>query len=605
MDNSEFGDNIDFFALTDIVPLNNNGSTSDTYRVRISGKWHFLKRPKQAFTNHPQYNAAFEKEFDIGYTLDHPNIVRYISKGKDKNGFYFLTEYVDGQTLKDFISNNPTYFKKKEHIQKFIEQLLSAISYLHQKQILHLDLKPENILITNIGYDVKIIDLGFAYSDCYQFLTIGKTNLYAAPEQINNSKIDQRTDIYGIGMVLLYVFTQTADKKLLNKIPQPYKSIVSKCLTDNIEDRYFDISVLNRDIAQSSKNKPAKYFLLILVLLVVGLFFFIKPHLTKENEIPNETRVVLTDTIKVEKDSIIQNKPMASESKIKQDSQSFKNENIDISNLTPRIEKEIKGNFDKLYSKYSEADLMNQFNDVQQTYQNAVSASFEIANTLYSENPQIPINEVNALIRKELDKNTATYLNWLMQFDKKQIAKSNKGGNAISVNSIIKAIRYPIDEINSLSDKSTLAELNWLMEYEKKQKTKIENEVRTDSLMKAVQLLVQQEYNKIFSMNLSPIDILDIDRYNAINSMCKTTVHNYGFLLSTSLSSTYPHLPLNELEPIKNWITAETNRNKLLYDNWMKDYCQKHKDEINAFAKENGIYINTIAKGLMGGIKVN
>ena len=99
MDNSEFGENLDFFALTDIVPLDNNGTTSDTYKVRISGKWHFLKRPKQEFTNHPQYNAAFEKEFDIGYTLDHPNIVRYISKGKDKNGFYFLTEYVDGQTF--------------------------------------------------------------------------------------------------------------------------------------------------------------------------------------------------------------------------------------------------------------------------------------------------------------------------------------------------------------------------------------------------------------------------------------------------------------------------------------------------------------------------
>jgi len=297
MENSEFGKNTDFFALTDIVPLNNNGSTSDTYKVRISGKWHFLKRPKQEFANHPQYNAAFEKEFDIGYTLDHPNIVRYISKGKDKNGFYFLTEYVDGQTLKDFISISPTYFKKKEHVQKFVEQLLSAISYLHQKQILHLDLKPENILITNIGHDVKIIDLGFAYSDCYQFLTTGKTNLYAAPEQINNGKIDQRTDIYGIGMVLLYAFTQSTDKKQLSKIPPPYKSIVSKCLNDNIESRYFDVSSLNKEIVQLSKNKPVKYLLLLILLLGVGLFFFIKPYLTKETEKPNEQITISTDTV--------------------------------------------------------------------------------------------------------------------------------------------------------------------------------------------------------------------------------------------------------------------------------------------------------------------
>jgi|GEM_PF-1179602 len=303
MENSEFGENTDFFALTDIVPLDTNGSTSDTYKVRISGKWHFLKRPRQEFTNHPQYDVAFEKEFDIGYTLDHSNVVRYISKGRDKDGFYFLTEYVDGQTLKDFVSNNPTYFKKKEHIQKFIEQLLSAISYLHQKQILHLDLKPENILITNIGNDVKLIDLGFAYTDCYQFLTTGKTNLYAAPEQINNGKIDQRTDIYGIGMLLLYVFTQSSNKKQLTKIPRPYKSIVSRCLNDIIEGRYFDISSLNKEIIQSPKNKTAKYLLLFFLLLGIGLFFFIKPYLTKESEITSEPTIAVTDITKI--DSIL------------------------------------------------------------------------------------------------------------------------------------------------------------------------------------------------------------------------------------------------------------------------------------------------------------
>jgi len=591
MDNSEFGDNTDFFALTDIVPLATNGSTSDTYKVRISGKWHFLKRPKQEFTNHPQYNAAFEKEFAIGYTLDHPNIVRYISKGRDKNGFYFLTEYVDGQTLKDFISNNPTYFKKKENIQKFVEQLLSAISYLHQKQILHLDLKPENILITNIGYDVKIVDLGFAYTDCYQFLTTGKTNLYAAPEQISNGKIDQRADIYGIGMILLYVLTQTTDKKLLSKVPQPYKSIISKCLTDNIEDRYFDISALNKDIAQSSKNKPTKYLLLLFIFMGIVLFFFIKPHLTKENEISNETRVVPTDSTPI--DTIKEDSQVKKDSKlistIQQDSQSPQNENIDISNLTPRIEKEIRGNFDKLYSKYSEADLMNQFNEVQQTYQNAVSASFEIANTLYSENPQIPINEVNALIRKELDKNTATYLNWLMQFDKKQRAKSNKGVNMISVNSIMKEMQSTINEVYALPN--TLSQLEWLAMYEKKQKSKSENRISLDSIMKAAQLLVKQQYDKVYSKQLSPIDILDYDKCNAIKLTHKAAAEKSG-LLSRTLNSIYPQFQLDELRPITAWIGEEITRNRTIYTNWLMDYYQEHKDEIDAFANENGISKN-------------
>ncbi len=285
MENSSFGENTDFFIPTDIVPLDTNGATSDSYKVRINGKWHFLKRPKQKYTNYPQYNAAFEKEFDLGYTLDHPNIVRYISKGKDKDGFYFLTEFVDGLTLKDFILNNPNYFKKKEHIQKFIEQLLSALSYLHKKQILHLDLKPENILITNIGNDVKIIDLGFAYSDCYQFLTIGKTNLYAALEQINHGKIDQRTDIYGFGMVLLYVFTQSTDKQLLNKAPLSYQSIVKKCLSVNSIDRFQDIHSIEITLKAYLLRKKQYITLgiIVLVITVGGVIFYLSQN--KQSEI--------------------------------------------------------------------------------------------------------------------------------------------------------------------------------------------------------------------------------------------------------------------------------------------------------------------------------
>ncbi|NDV96994.1 serine/threonine protein kinase [Dysgonomonas sp. 521] len=297
MDNSDFG-KIDFsFPFDDCTEFHSQGSTSDCYKVRINGKWHFFKRPKKELNRNPFYLSAFEKEFDLGFNLEHPNIVRYINKGKDETGTYFITEFIDGLTLDEFIEQNPDYFKQKQHVEKFINQLLSAVSYLHSKQILHLDLKPQNILITHIDCNVKLIDLGFSYSDCYQTLTIGKTDLYAAPEQINNGKIDQRTDIYGIGMILLYVFTQTSDKKSLSKIPSNYRPIVSKCLSDSIENRYFDIASLKKDIAQSSKNKPAKYWLLCFVVLCVGLFFLVKPYSEKQREVQDEAMVV-SDTNK-------------------------------------------------------------------------------------------------------------------------------------------------------------------------------------------------------------------------------------------------------------------------------------------------------------------
>ena len=317
MDNSDFG-KIDFsFPFDDCTQFHSQGSTSDCYKVRINGKWHFLKRPKKELNRNPFYLSAFEKEFDLGFNLEHPNIVRYINKGKDENGTYFITEFIDGFTVDEFIKQNPDYFKQKQHAEKFINQLLSAVSYLHSKQILHLDLKPQNILITHIDHHVKLIDLGFSYSDCHQTLTIGKTDLYAAPEQTNNEKIDQRTDIYGIGMILLYIFTQTADKKSLSKISSNYRHIIRKCLSDSIEDRYFDIASLKKDITQSSKNKPVKYWWLLLVVLCVGLFFLVKPYFEKRGEVKDEAMVVSetnNEGSKEIQDSVRQ-KPTISESK--------------------------------------------------------------------------------------------------------------------------------------------------------------------------------------------------------------------------------------------------------------------------------------------------
>ena len=79
----------------DSTPVLTTGATSDCYRVKLYGKLHFLKRLKPEFSGNPRYRAAMRKEFETGYNLDHPNLVRYMSCGDD----YLLTEWVDGITL--------------------------------------------------------------------------------------------------------------------------------------------------------------------------------------------------------------------------------------------------------------------------------------------------------------------------------------------------------------------------------------------------------------------------------------------------------------------------------------------------------------------------
>lgn len=71
----------------------------------------------------------------------------YISLDNDS----ILMEYVDGQSLSQRLATDPDYFRKRKNADKFVRQLLDAVSYLHSHQVLHLDLKPDNILLNPLG----------------------------------------------------------------------------------------------------------------------------------------------------------------------------------------------------------------------------------------------------------------------------------------------------------------------------------------------------------------------------------------------------------------------------------------------------------------------
>lgn len=269
MDSSSFGEQEGSLNFTEIQTLYSNGATSDTFKVYMNGKWYFLKRPKEAFSNHPLYKAAFEKEFEIGSKIEHPNISNYLQKGCDSNGIYLLAPYIEGYTLKEFLESNPDYFHLKSNLKKFIQQLLSALEYLHQRQVLHLDLKPDNILITKIDHDIKIVDLGFAYSDSHQHQTSGRSERYAAPEQVNTQDIiDQRADIYSFGLLVLYAYTNSDNKYLVKRLPKPYRSCIEKCLAENKDDRFETTLSIQEYLIKKHKQKVALYLSIILITVL-------------------------------------------------------------------------------------------------------------------------------------------------------------------------------------------------------------------------------------------------------------------------------------------------------------------------------------------------
>ena len=275
MDSSQFSANQSHFES--IERVESKGATCDTFRVKYYGKLHFLKRLKPEYAGDIRYQEALRKEFETGYRLEHPNLVRYVFLTDDG----IMMEYVDGETLSQLIANDTDYFRNKKNADKFVCQLLGALGYLHSHQVLHLDLKPDNILLTHINHDVKLIDLGFCYTDTFED-TQGHTNNYAAPEQLSGEKVDVRSDIYAFG-------------KVVEQLPGPtiYNKVIARCTAPDPSVRYLSVDEILHDI---NHQRRFYRYVAVFVAIVAALAICIA-LLTHQQETPPVVLESPTDSI--------------------------------------------------------------------------------------------------------------------------------------------------------------------------------------------------------------------------------------------------------------------------------------------------------------------
>ena len=267
---SGFIDNLKSDWLVGAERLVSFGATCLAYKVEVEGRQQFVKCLRPEFRGNPVYVALFTKEFVVGKTLSHPNLVSYNEMRTDDSGVMMLLDYVAGETLTQRLQRQPDYFLKSDNLFRFAKQLLSCLEYIHSHQVVHLDLKPDNIMLTQVDGDVKVLDLGFCYSDTYS-TTIGKTDRFAAPEQLDDALggFDARTDLYAFGRIL-----QEIEMAQGTALPKPFKTLMSRCLSMRKEDRPMHASDCIRMITPRHTLRWASLSLLLLALAVFAGWYF-------------------------------------------------------------------------------------------------------------------------------------------------------------------------------------------------------------------------------------------------------------------------------------------------------------------------------------------
>lgn len=225
------------FALA--KPLDRSGSTCDAYECTVQRRRVFVKRLKAEYRDNPLYRAAFDKEYDLGVSLSHPFLPRYVGFGGD----YIVMDFIEGDTLADLIKRDDLRLKNRKFVRRLLNELVEVVDYLHRRNIVHCDIKADNVIVS--PYDdrpVTLLDLDKAYTSWLDS-THGNTQKYGC-----DNCVDGVIDFRGLGKI--------ASQLRLEKVARI-------CEKDKVS-----VESLKRMLEPGGMNKLS---LLLICLLVVGL----------------------------------------------------------------------------------------------------------------------------------------------------------------------------------------------------------------------------------------------------------------------------------------------------------------------------------------------
>ncbi len=197
-------------ARYEIQELIGVGGMAVVYRAYdiIEDKIVAIKILKDEFLGNKEFIRRFKNESKAISVLSHPNIVKVYDVSFGTKIQYIVMEYINGITMKEFISQQKK-ISCKDAVY-FTKQILSALQHAHKKGVVHRDIKPQNIMLLKDG-TIKVTDFGIARFSRNETQTmtdraIGSVH-YISPEQAKGSIIDEKADIYSVGVVLYEMLT--------------------------------------------------------------------------------------------------------------------------------------------------------------------------------------------------------------------------------------------------------------------------------------------------------------------------------------------------------------------------------------------------------------
>jgi serine/threonine-protein kinase len=219
-----------------------------------------------------EMRQRFYREAQTAGQLTHPNIVTVYDVGEDLGMSYIVMEFVEGETLSERMKKQRLSVEQIKHV---IYHAGMGLDYAHTSGVFHRDVKPDNIMISRTGL-VKVMDFGIARIVESSLTATGSvigTPAYMSPEQVNGQRIDARSDIFSLGVILYELLTgkkpftgQTISSLMFAIVgshpTQPsiidatvhttWDEILRKALAKKREDRYASA----REFAEAVRDAP-------------------------------------------------------------------------------------------------------------------------------------------------------------------------------------------------------------------------------------------------------------------------------------------------------------------------------------------------------------